>query len=389
MRRNQIITRLRELRDELRNNQNADVTAITNEVNTLKAELSQIEAREALFNGVELDGGDQNPPVDTNPVERRGISAPPSNETPEQARERVLASPEYRSAWLNRLRGFALTEAETRAMSTAEGSAGAAVPTTTANMIQQRLEQTSVLYARISKSSIPGAFKMPVESASASAAWHTENAAINGTDVGVASVTFSGFELVKLVTVSKAAQKMTIDAFEQFIVAQIVRKMAIAIEAAIISGTGIDQPTGILNGVTFTAAVNKVTYEKGKTMTYDSIMDTLALLGSAYHQGAIWVCSTKTKYTQLRKIKDGEGRPMFTEGMIDGKDVIADDQVPDGKLLLMAPAYYHMNAQQEIGIDFSEQSGFRNAQVDYRGYAVLDGKPTLSEAFVLLEEAAS
>ena len=80
---------------------------------------------------------------------------------------------------------------------------------------------------------------------------------------------------------------------------------------------------------------------------------------------------------------------MFTEGMIDGKDVIADDQVPDGKLLLMAPAYYHMNAQQEIGIDFSEQSGFRNAQVDYRGYAILDGKPTLSEAFVLLEEAAS
>ena len=58
MRRNQIIARLRELRDELRNNQNADVTAITNEVNTLKAELSQIEAREALFNGVELDGGD-------------------------------------------------------------------------------------------------------------------------------------------------------------------------------------------------------------------------------------------------------------------------------------------------------------------------------------------
>ena len=58
MRRNQIIASLRELRDELRNNQNADVTAITNEVNTLKAELSQIEAREALFNGVELDGGD-------------------------------------------------------------------------------------------------------------------------------------------------------------------------------------------------------------------------------------------------------------------------------------------------------------------------------------------
>lgn len=387
MRRNQIIARLRELRDELRNNQNADVTAITNEVNTLKAELTQIEAREALFDGVTLD--DQTPPAETTPVERRGISTPQNNETTEQARARVLASPEYRSAWLNRLRGVALNDAEMRAMSTAENSAGAAVPTTTANMIQERLEQTSALYARISKSSIPGAFTMPVESASTSAAWHAENAAITGTDPGIVSVAFGGFELVKLVTVSKAAQKMTINAFEQFIVSQIVRKMAIAIEAAIISGTGVNQPTGILNGVTFTANVNKVTYTKGSTMTYDSIMDTLSLLGSAYHQGAIWVCSTKTKYTQLRKIKDGEGRPMFTDGMIDGKSVIPDDQVPDGKLLLMAPAYYHMNAQQEIGIDFSDQAGFRNAQVDYRGYAVMDGKPTLAEAFVLLEEATA
>lgn len=388
MRKNQIIERLRALREELRSNQNADVEAITNEVNTLKAELAQIEAREALFDGVNLGDG-QTPPPETNPVERRGVEPLTATETPEQRRARVLASPEYRSAWLNQLRGIRLTDAEQRAMSTAEGSAGAAVPTTTANMIQQRLEQTSALYARIGKSAVPGVFKMPVEGASSAAAWKAENAAINPTEAPVTDVAFSGFELVKLVTVSKAALKMTIDKFEEFIVSQIVRKMAIAIEAAIISGSGNGEPTGILKGVTFTAGTNMVTYEKGKTMTYDTIMDTLSLLKSPYHAGAIWVCSTKTKYTQLRKIKDDEGRPMFTEGKIDGKDVVPDDQVPDGQLILFNPAYYHMNAQQDITIDISDQSGFRNAQVDYRGYAIMDGKPTLSEAFVLLQEATA
>lgn len=388
MRKNQIIERLRALREELRSNQNADVEAITNEVNTLKAELAQIEAREALFDGVNF--GDGQTPPQTSPVERRGVDPQQTpDETPEERRLRVIGSPEYRTAWLNQLRGIRLTDAEQRAMSTAEGSAGAAVPTHTANMIQQRLEQSSALYARIGKSAIPGVFKMPVESASSAASWKAENAPIPATEAPVTDVNFNGYELVKLVTVSKAALKMTIDKFEEFIVSQIVRKMAIAIEAAIISGSGNGEPTGILKGVTFTAGQNMVTYEKGKTMTYDTIMDALALLKSPYHAGAIWVCSTKTKYTQLRKIKDGEGRPMFTEGKIDGKDVIPDDQVPDGKLILFNPAYYHMNAQQDITIDISNQSGFRNAQIDYRGYAIMDGKPTLSEAFVLIQEDAA
>lgn len=391
MNRTQILERLRAIREEMRSAEGANFEALRQEAETLKTQLQQIEAREAIFAGLNLDtpAPAAGPAGPTTPVERRGAQngdpGAPANETPEQRTARVLASPEYRSAWLNTLRGVPLNDAERRAMSTAENSAGPAVPTTTANMIMERLEQTTALYPLVSKSEIPGMFKMPVESAAQAAAWHPENAAIEGTDPGLGDVTFGGFELVKLVTVSKAAAKMTIDAFESFIVNQIVRKMSIAIEASIASGSGSGEPTGILNGVTFED--NKVTYEKGGSMTYDTIMSALAALASPYHAGAVWVCSTKTKYKGLKSIRDNEGRPMFTDGRIDGKDVVVDDQIPDGKVLLGNLKYYHINMQAGIQIDVSEQSGFRNAQIDYRGYAIIDGKPLLDEAFVLIEEA--
>ncbi len=260
------------------------------------------------------------------------------------------------------------------------------------NRIIELLEQRTALYPLITRSNVPGALKVPVESAGSAAAWKTENDAIAGTEAPITSISFAGYELVKLVTVSIAAKLMTIDAFETFIVNQIVRKMSIAIEAAIVSGSGVGEPTGILTGVTFAidgAAPNKVEFTKDGVPTYDNIMDALALLPGDYHANAVFVCSNKTKYKYIRKIKDNDGRPFFDQGMIDGKKVIVNDRVPDKKVLICDPSYYQMNAQKEISIDISDQSGFRNAQIDYRGYAVMDGKPLLKEAFVLIDEAVA
>lgn len=381
MRKAQIIARLKAIQTEMRS-AGADIDALTTEATALRQELDQIEARGRLFDGLPEDGTPE-----ANPVERRDGGG--QAETPEDARERVIASPEYRSAWLHRLQGRRLTDVEQRAMSTAAGSAGSVVPETTMNMIVERLEQRTALYPLISRSSVPGTLKIPVESAGSAAAWKQQNAAITATEANVTEVNLSGYELVKLVTVSIAAKRMTLAAFEAYIVNQIVRKMAIAIEAAIVSGSGVDEPTGILTGVTFTAGTNKVEFTKTGLPTYDNIMDALALLPGAYHAGAIFVCSNKTKYKYIRKIKDNDGRPFFEQGMIDGKTVVVNDQVPDKKILIFDPAYYHWNAQQEITLDISDQSGFRSAQIDYRGYAIMDGKPLLSEAYVLIDEATA
>lgn len=394
MRKAQILARLRTIQAEI-DQPNANVDALTEEVRTLRAELSQIETRESLFSGINyVDANDQTTPVAT-PEQRANIITDPDT---------LRATTEYRSAWLHRLQGRPLNSDENRtlnaviehrAYSTGSGSAGAAVPTSTMNQIVTAIEQLSALYALVTHSNIPGNIKVPKETAAAAAAWHTENAAITDGVNTLGYVELVGYELVKLVSISIAARSMAIDAFETYIVQQIARKMAIAIESAIISGTGSGQPTGIITGVTWGAS-NSFTYAKNGSPSYDNLMDMCALLPSGYHPGAIWTMSTKTLYQKIRKLKDSDGKPLFTAnaadafgGFLDGKRVVANDRVADGAILLLSPAYYHWNTSQDVTIEISNDSGFRNATIDYRGYALMDGKPLLDEAFIKLTEAAS
>ena len=180
MTREQIIKRLKDIQVEMRG-AGADIDALTAEATGLRQQLDQIEARDRLFAGLPGEGAPE-----TTPVERRDGGGQP--ETPEEAHDRAVASPEYRSAWLHRLQGRRLTEVEQRAMSTASGSAGAAVPQATMNLIVERLEQRTALYPLISRSSVPGTLKIPVESAGSAAAWKQQNAAIPATDANVAEV---------------------------------------------------------------------------------------------------------------------------------------------------------------------------------------------------------
>ena len=96
-------------------------------------------------------------------------------------------------------------------------------------------------------------------------AWKQQNAAIRATEANASEVNLSGCEPLRPATANIAAQRMTLAAFEAYVVNQIVRKTAIAIEAAIVSGSGADEPTGILTGITFTAtgsAPNKAEFTR-------------------------------------------------------------------------------------------------------------------------------
>ena len=69
----------------------------------------------------------------------------------------ILETQEYRSAFLKRLQGKPLNEAEKRAMTTAKESVGAGIPTTL-NRIEEKLRQTSALFNEIEVLNLPRIF---------------------------------------------------------------------------------------------------------------------------------------------------------------------------------------------------------------------------------------
>ncbi|NOK23905.1 phage major capsid protein, partial [Corallococcus carmarthensis] len=381
-----ILERLAEIRSLLESDQEVDVAALEAEVRSLEAEKAQIERRQQIASGIQ-SGVIAGNPIPKPAGEQRSFEG--------MERDAILATPEYRSAYLKRLQGRDLTETEQRALTTAANSAGAAVPTTTLNMIIDKLRQTSALFPRITVSYVPGNLSLVVANAKNAAAWKAEGTDGTPADDTVINVNLTGFELIKLVEISAAAQAMTIDAFEAYIASELGRQMAIAVENAILNGAGSGQPTGILTGVAWDAT-NSTTWANGGNVGYDNIVDGLALLPTMYHNGAVFVMNRKMLFSGIRKIKATDGQPIFTYNPQDraamtllGYPVILDDYMPDDTILLGDFSYYYMNFSQAPQIESSREAGFKSGKITYRGLAVADGKPALAEAFVKIHEAAS
>lgn len=374
-----------EIRSALANNdENLELDAVQKELELLEVEERSLEAKLNVMKSIANGEGD---PIEK-PQEKRSLE----QMTPDE----VKASPEYRSAFFKALQGKKLTEVEERALTTAANSAGSAVPTTTQDMIVDKLRQTSVLFPLISTSFVPGNMKIVVANAKNASSWHTEGSTITAGDDTVVAVDLKGYELVKLVSISKAALAMSIGAFESYIVEEIARQMAIAIENAIINGDGTDEPTGILPGITWVDDTNATTWANNAVIGYDEVMDALALLPTMYHNNGEFIMNRKMLFGGVRKIKGQDGHPLFAYNASDkfpmslaGYQVILNDYMPDNTIILGDPKYYHMNISQGAEIEKSTESNFAKGLIDYRGFMIADGKPKLAEAFVKIYRAAS
>lgn len=297
----------------------------------------------------------------------------------------TVESKEYRSAFLKELMGKKLDEVEERALTSVTNSAGGAIPTQTMNQIIDKLQQTSILFNRISVSYISGNVSFVVADAKNDAAFKAEGTDGTPADDTVKTISLSGYELIKLVEMSAKVSAMTIDAFESYIVAEIGRKMAIAIENAILNGTGTDQPTGLLKASEITN-----TGEFTNTgMTYDDLVGMLSKLPTMYHQRAIAVMPRELFFKEIIGMTTNTGEPVVVQNPqapmqfnVLGYPVVIDDYMPTDTIILGDFSYYKMNFAQNPTIESDKSAGFKSGKTIYRGMAILDGKPALKEAFV-------
>lgn len=375
----EIQERMDQIAVELRN-ENADVEALTNEVNALLEEraklVEQAEKRQATLQLI---------------AKRNGAAVVETDNEKEETRsEDILASAEYRSAFLKRLQNKPLSEAEQRAMTTAQNSVGTGVPTTTLNRIDENLRQTSALYNEVEVLNIPGYLSIPKEDVTNDASWIEEDAASTDVNDTLKSVNFAAYKLIRTISITAEVEAMTIDAFETYIVSKLVDKMAIAIEHAILNGTGEGQPKGILK-----ETLKTVKYTKGGEPTYKDICKMMAKIGSAYKRNSKFVMNPVMLWETVATMTVGDKLVFVPDptgefaGRILGRPVIEDDEMPEKKILLGNLKKYTINFNKTTTIDDDNSTEFRKGNKVYRGMALLDGKVVNTEAFVLLEESQS
>ena len=309
---------------------------------------------------------------------------------------------EYRSAFFKRMLGKELTDGETRAFTAAQAekradafntlsNSAAVLPTETLNEVITQARGVNGLYGEVRLFAVPSNLSVPVGTPTDAASWHTEGAAVAREKMTTAAVTFTGRELIKVMSMSAAVKRMEIAAFERYITDELKNSIMDAIGAAIVSGTGTGQPVGILPGVTW----NNKNSISTAALTAEKLLAAIALLPAGYANGAKFALSAATLFGTVYPLKNKNEDFLFTDTenggyrRLFGFPVVLDDNIPAGTILFGNFRYYGVNIPQGIAIEVSRESGFTSGLIDFRALCIADGKPIVPGAFVKVEVTAA
>lgn len=318
----------------------------------------------------------------------------------------VLASPEYRSAFFKTLLGQELTTFEAAAFNRAQSvekradafntvtNAAAVLPTQTLNEVISKARTMGGLLPQCRSFNIPTKISVPVGTPTSKAAWHVEGAVVETEKESIAAVTFNGYEILKVFSISAAAKKMSIAAFESYITDELTACVMETIADSVINGAGTTEGTG-LETITWVKDTNAIEYTKGTIPTYTNFVSLMGKLKRGYSAGAVWAMNNATLYTHVYNVVDDNKRPIFITdpknegiGFILGHPVVIDDNIADGEIYLGNFKYFGYNMPEGIVLEVSRESGFTSGLIQYRALAIADCKPIVTEAFVKLYEAA-
>ncbi|MDD4698936.1 MAG: phage major capsid protein [Oscillospiraceae bacterium] len=311
----EINKRKAELREAIENNTVENLEEVETELRGLDTEIQGIEKRMKMLDTITIDK-----PKDGN-MESNNYDA---------------GSVEYRSAYLKKLMGQSLNESETRAYNVV-GTAGA-IPTATADKIFATMAKVAPMLNEITLMQVAGNVKFAIEGTRNAATKHTENTAITPAADAIVTVELGGYEYIKIISISESVSTMTIDSFENWLANILAEDIAVAIEDAIINGTGSSQPKGVAKAVTWDET-NSVDYADG--ITFANITAAIGLLPARFDNGAKFLMNKKMFWNQIANITDSEGNPIAVKNFVDGAGtmilgypLLISDKVADGEIYL-------------------------------------------------------
>ena len=222
-----------------------------------------------------------------------------------------------------------LKDMEQKSLSTASGTL---VPQGVDSEIERQLKAQSVLrdYVKV-KVVETGSYKRLVSTAGTSAGWVGEtDARTADTTPDLNAVTIDTHEIyANSAATQRALDDMTFDA-EGWLMEEAAEDFAAAETAAIIDGTGSDQPKGILAYTTTEDADDARTFGEVQYIKTgvaggwkasdpsDDLIDLVHTLNPRYRKGAVFLMNSKT-LADVRKFKDADGNFIWRPGLIDGQ----------------------------------------------------------------------
>lgn len=376
----EILQRKEEIRSLLNDegNKNINFDEIEKELRELDEEEKEIRRRQTIIDGM----GTMTTRAAGQPVKKIN----------------VFDSEEYRQVFMNYVcRGEKIPQEFRSDEVTATTDIGALVPPVTLNKIIEKLEAYGMILPLVTRTAYKTGLSIPTSNVKPEATWVAEGAGSDKQKKTLSgTITFSHFKLRCAVAVTLETENMAYSAFETTLVNNVVEAMAKALEKAIISGTGVGQPTGILKE---DAKGTKIEVSK---IDYKTLVNAEAELPMEYESGAVW-CMTKKTFGAFIGMTDTNGQPIArvnygfagkAERSLLGRTVVLtnylenfSDTLEAGKTFafLYNFADYTLNTNFQVGMKTYEDND--TDDIVRKSIIVCDGKPIIYDSLVKLVKA--
>lgn len=264
---------------------------------------------------------------------------------------------------------------------------GVVVGETLSKDIIKELKDRSAVYAFFDATSVKGDYKILKKASSGEASWlpegTTPDASSKATTPTLDSIILKQYRLYRESAITQQmlnSQEVNLTAFLK---EDIAESMVDAIETAIFKGTGTNQPTGLIKGIT----------KKHKLATrgeigVDDLKKAKAKIKKSGLKKAKWFMHSDTLLV-LDLLKDADGRPLLQPDLTKDSDytllglpVECSDALPtldtsgENCLIILAnKGAYHTNTQKQIVINTYDDSTYKRAGlIGYGSDVYMDGK---------------
>lgn len=341
------------LRAKIKDAQTADEVRALGE--TLQSVLDELKDAEAKLAEQDDEGEGNGAAASNDPTgEGRGVNPMRefrslANYAPAAQTADYSETREYRSAFQSYIATGDATQLRAAAgNTTGSDNVGNVIPANLVTKIMEKLESVGTIYKLVNKTAFPVGQTIPREALKPVATWVGVAGQNSGEGLGStvgkgttldASIVFAHFKLRCEVAMTEEVAQMALPAFEALFVNNVSLAMLRAVEFAIVEGTGVGQPTGIL-----TAAVpagQALTIAAASKLGYKELCDAEAAIPALYEAGAKW-CMTKKTFMAFVGMTDQNGQPIARVNYgVDGK--------PERVLLGREVVLYEPQANSKLG----------------------------------------
>lgn len=280
------------------------------------------------------------------------------------------------------------------------------IPTVVLDILRENISETSKLYKHVNVRMVPGKARQRVMGTIPEAVWTEMCAKLNELSLSLSGVDVDGYKVGGYIPVCNALLEDSDIDLATEIISALGKAIGLALDKAILYGTGVKMPMGIVTRLTQTMdpgnekssipwtnlSASNVLAISGKTgiELFQALLKASGAAKGKYSMGGkFWVMNEQTKNNLIAESMSINAAGAISAGMTNTMPIIGGaieelEFIPDDVILGGYGDLYLLVERAGTAIAQSEHVRFMEDQTVFKGTARYDGIPVIAEGFVAI-----